>query len=341
MSGPSKIIRESLFVGLFSAAVYLGGLAVVTNPPLSEDRPAGAPGSGAALSVSAGAWYDSTHPGIPVLCHHYFRGQTTPKQFLKILGALFFNLPLLDGMDEWTQTSAVFEAQMDYLAREGYESVGLEDVAAWQRGVRELPPKAVVITIDDGDRSVAAHAYPVLKKHGFKATLFIVTSEVGRKWDRVDCLDWGELARLEETGVFSVQSHSHDLHRKVRTREGDLPVFVAAKRGLYEFPAYDSWEEAVYDDLRISRETIEQRLGREVSALAWPYGFGDASLDSVAAAAGFRVLCTLGAGSNRRIRPAAGRAPWQLMEIRRHTITARISPRSFEEILDGDFKPPR
>ncbi len=337
----NRTLAQCVAVGLVSAVIYLAGFAAVTHPPLSADRPGSAPFSAPAFARGPNVWYDSTQAGIPVLCHHYFRGQTTPTQVFRILGALFFNLPLLDGMDVWTQSSKVFEAQMEYLAREGYESVGLEDVAAWQRGTGTLPPKPVVITIDDGDRSIVEHAYPILKRLGFKATLFVVTSEVGQRWDRVDCLDWDELARLAGTGVFTVESHSHDLHRKVRTRDGDLPVYVAAKLGLYEFPGFDSWQDAVYDDLLTSRQSIEQHLGRDVSSFAWPYGFGDAELDSVAAAAGFRVLCTMGAGSNRRIRFVDDPRPWQLLEIRRFTITARTSLRTFEKIFAVGVKTAR
>jgi peptidoglycan/xylan/chitin deacetylase (PgdA/CDA1 family) len=336
-----RTLTQCVGVGVISAVIYIAGFAAVTHPPFSADRPRIAPIPAPAFASGPRAWYDSTQAGIPVLCHHYFRGRTTPAQVFRILGALFLNLPLLDDMDVWTQSSEVFEAQMEYLSREGYESVGLEDVAAWQRGAGTLPPKPVVITIDDGDRSIVEHAYPILKRLGFKATLFVVTSEVGKRWDRVDCLDWDELARLEGTGVFTVESHSHDLHRKVSTGDGDLPVYVAAKLGLYDFPGFDSWQDAVFDDLSKSKRSIEQHLGGHVSSFAWPYGFGDAELDSVAAAAGFHVLCTMGAGSNLRIRFFGDSRPWQLLEIRRYTITARTSLRTFERIIAADIKSAR
>jgi peptidoglycan/xylan/chitin deacetylase (PgdA/CDA1 family) len=227
----------------------------------------------------------------------------------------------------------------------------------------------VVITFDDGDRSVVDYAYPILQKHGFKATLFVVTSEVGRKWDGVDCLGWDDLRRLRESGVFSIQSHSHDLHRKVKTSEGTLPVSVAAQYGLYRFPGAPSWQKGVYDDLRTSRLLIEQHVGGEVNSLAWPYGFGEVALDSVAASAGFATLCTLGAGRNRRlpwaswvdtagesIEEARGVAPvsaapaqhdgftvgkvspgrrvlWERMEIRRYAVTARTSLNTFAKLV--------
>ena len=367
---------EVVLLGVFSGVVALAALILLTHPP--------APLEGVAKSAKrqermvessergAGqrkGLYDKSSSGVPVLCHHYLREKTTPIQFLKILGALFFNLPLLDDMDPWTQTATTFEAQMAYLKKAGYETVDLADVVAWQRGLRELPPKPVVITFDDGDRSVVDYAYPVLKKYGFKATLFVVTSTIGQKWDRVNCLGWEDLRRLRESGVFSIQSHSHDLHRKVRTSEGALPIFVAAKCGLYDFPGARSWEAGVYDDLRTSRSLIEQNVGGDVNSLAWPYGFGDAALDSVAASAGYTALCTLGEGTNRRFRraswietagksieeqwgavatvatpsysdstratpkPLGQRVFWEQLEVRRYTITARMSLGTFEKLV--------
>ncbi len=371
-----RVLGEALLVGVVSAAIFLAALAVISG--LSSPR--GSVGTSSKSRVeshgtmldgarSPAAVDDSSSPGVPVLCHHYLRSKTTPRQFVKILGALFLNLPLLEDMDVWTQSATVFDAQMAYLEREGYETVDLNDVVAWRHGLRELPPKPIVITFDDGDRSVLDYAYPILKKHGFKATLFVVTSQVGQKWDRVDCLGWDELRRLQQSGVFTIQSHSHDLHRKVKTSEGTLPVFVAARLGLYDMPGAVSSGEGVYRDLRASKELIEKHLGNKVSCLSWPYGFGDAVLDSVAVAAGYSVLCTLGEGTNRRLRSktaiepvattpeasgtgrfdsgrpgdpvvwrdtgdqAADRPHWAQGEVRRYTITARTSLRTFVNLL--------
>jgi peptidoglycan/xylan/chitin deacetylase (PgdA/CDA1 family) len=382
LSRSLRVLGEALLVGAISAAVFLSGLAAVCGgfssrrdverPSALAPAPSGTvpPTRESSATPSGTEWTampdDDDSPGVPVLCHHYLRPETTPRQFVKILGALFLNLPLLEDMDVWTQTAGVFDAQMAYLEREGYETVDLDDVAAWRDGIRELPPKPIVITFDDGDRSAFDYAYPILKKHGFKATLFVVTSEVGKKWDRVDCLGWDELRRLQQSGVFTIQSHSHDLHRKVKTSEGMLPIFVAARLGLYEMPGAASWAEGVYRDLHRSKQLIEEHLGNKVTCLSWPYGFGDAELDSVAVSAGYSVLCTLGEGRNRRVRSmteAAGatldvernrwfedataadpgffRIPacvtvndhYRTQNVRRYTITARTSLTAFEKLL--------
>jgi hypothetical protein len=206
---------ETILLGVLSGVVVLGAFALLIHPPAAlrsvanpvniqpvEFDPRGDGVEGREVP------HGMPSSGVPVLCHHYLRGKTTPVGFLKILGALFFNLPLLDDMDTWTQSVAAFDAEMAYLKEAGYETVDLADVVEWQRGRGELPPKPVVITFDDGDRSVVDYAYPILQKHGFKATLFVVTSEVGRKWDRVDCLGWDDLRRLRESGYSPTRTIS-------------------------------------------------------------------------------------------------------------------------------------
>lgn len=314
----------------------------------TADRVAGA--TGAARTHRAIEVRTATAPdGIPILSYHYLRRRTGLLRFARILGALAFNLPLLDDMGIWTQTTAEFDRELRYLHDAGYETVDLEDLAAWRRGLRKLPPKPVVITFDDGDRSVLL-AVPILKRYGFKATLFIVTGRVGSRWQGVDALRWDEIAALEETGVFSIQSHTHDLHDKVKTAEGTLPVFIAASLGLYDFPGGRTWSDVLLDDLRASRRAIESRLGRDARFLAWPYGVGSDTIDSVAVAAGFEGVCTLRYGVNapldagappaelssvRRSGANGRKIDWDRWELKRYTMTARTSLRRFKKMMSG------
>ncbi|MCK4774793.1 MAG: hypothetical protein KAT30_08400, partial [Candidatus Krumholzibacteria bacterium] len=57
---------------------------------------------------------DYTTEGVPVFCHHFLRQNTSAFEVVKILGALFLNLPLLDNMDVWTQTASAFEKEIVY-----------------------------------------------------------------------------------------------------------------------------------------------------------------------------------------------------------------------------------
>jgi peptidoglycan/xylan/chitin deacetylase (PgdA/CDA1 family) len=277
---------------------------------------------------------------VPVLCHHFLRQRLDPFQFIRIAGALLLNLPVIENMDVWTQTVSSFEKQVAWLKENGYEAIDLRDVCEYRQGRRDLPDKPVIITFDDGDRSVLEFAFPILQKYGYKATLFIITDKVGQRWNGLTTLTWDEIKRLDESGLIAIESHTHDMHKKVKTSEGRMPVFLAASRGLYTFPDGKSWEAVVYDDLATSRRLIETHLGRDARHLAWPYGSGNAAIDSIAVAAGFETISSLDEGINDIVMgiwpddlSTLSASDAEKLELKRFTITARTSIRGFSKMM--------
>src|SRR2546427_9509435 len=72
-----------------------------------------------------------------------------------------------------------FDAQLALLRRCGYESVSFADYLAYRRGAARLPRRPVIITFDDGYRCNRDVALPLLQRHGFRATIFLVAERVG------------------------------------------------------------------------------------------------------------------------------------------------------------------
>jgi peptidoglycan/xylan/chitin deacetylase (PgdA/CDA1 family) len=280
---------------------------------------------------------------VPVLCYHYVRRPASPFQFARVFGYVVLSLPLLDDSELWKVSRRGFERQMEYLASRGYRTISLDELHEWQMGRRVLPAKSVVITFDDGEESVYDYVYPVLEKHGFKATMFVITSRVGTRWNGIQCLDWHRLRELERSGVFDIESHTHDLHYKVGERDDAAPVFVAASQDGSARHVNDRWAGELFDDLAKSRDQIERHIGRTPRFLAWPYGFGNPSVDQVAVDAGFTRTCALRARPNRRL--DAGQtlvlSDTERFEIPRYTVTARTSLRVFREMIDGTYLPAR
>jgi peptidoglycan/xylan/chitin deacetylase (PgdA/CDA1 family) len=262
--------------------------------------------------------------GVPVLCYHYFRPGFTAGRLARVLGAVFLNLPTVPDKDFWTTTAPSFDRQMAYLHERGFRTIELEHLVAWQEGRQTIPERSVVITIDDGDRSVVEHAVPVLRKYGYRATLFLITGLAGeRSWNDLDLVDWETLRALESEGVLRVESHTHGMHSKVRSGAGQVPRFLVECHGESGAPTLDS---PLGHDLRRSREAIARELGRESRFLAWPFGFGSAAVDSLARAAGFERVLTLRPVRNPA-RPSTA--------VHRYAITARTSPLAFRTIVDG------
>jgi peptidoglycan/xylan/chitin deacetylase (PgdA/CDA1 family) len=278
---------------------------------------------------------------VPVLCYHYVRGPVGPVHFARVFGYVVLSLPLLDDSELWRVSERSFERQMEYLVAHGYHAVTLEDLHEWQLGRRTLPPKPVVITFDDGDESVYDFAFPVLRRLGLRATIFVVTGRVGMRWNDVRCLDWARLRELQRSGVFDIQSHTHDLHYKVAVGRDVLPVCVAVSERSGEIDDGGRWEDALFDDLSRSRAAIQRQIGRTPEFLAWPYGFGNPAVDQIAMEAGFLRTCALRARTNAPIDfgDKLLLSDTDRYEIPRYTITARTSLRAFRRMLEGTFQP--
>lgn len=233
---------------------------------------------------------EGRNAGVPILCYHYFRPGLTPSRFVRVLGAVFLNMPSVPKNDFWTNTVPEFDRQMRWLHENGYRTITVDELVDWMDGGPH-PGKAVAITIDDGDRSVVEHAVPVLRRYGFRATLFLLTGRVGTSgWNDIEFVTWDELRALEAEGVLRVESHTHRMHRKHRVGGQAVPDFLLAARDSTGAVAPDS---RLVRDLQASRWVISRELGREPSFLAWPFGFGDAVVDSLALAAGYRRVLTL------------------------------------------------
>jgi len=275
---------------------------------------------------------------VPVLCYHYLRGGGGPLRVLKVLAYVVLSLPVLDDADVWTVTEDQFEKQMRWLSENGYETVSLKQVARWREGSVEMPPKPVVITFDDGDRSVLEHAWPVLDRYGFTASLFVVTGKVGESWKGVDNLSWAELRQMHDSGTFDIQSHTHDLHHKVSKGRHHVPVVLAGANGDHEFEAYRSWEDAILDDLGTSRALIRRHIGVESQFLAWPYGHGGEAVDQVAVEAGFKGIVTMQGSNNQRFGDSVsdGTPAWRQLEIDRFPVSARTTLPLFRKVVRGE-----
>jgi peptidoglycan/xylan/chitin deacetylase (PgdA/CDA1 family) len=148
-------------------------------------------------------------------------------------------------------TPHMFTRQMVYLRTNGYSAIGLEEV---ERRL-ERPTcvnRCVVITFDDGYSDFYLHAYPVLEKYGFTATVFLPTSFIGEtrlEFNGKSCLTWSEIRELVKCGVsFGSHTVTHPRLRDVDSR-------------------------ALNEEVVASKRTIEQKLGMIIRSFAYPFAF--------------------------------------------------------------------
>lgn len=185
-------------------------------------------------------------------------------------------------MSAYRVTPENFEEQLRYLCDAGYYSIGLEDWQAAAATRMPLPGKAVLITFDDGYRDFLIYAWPLLKRYGFSATVFLVAEKIGRSnsWDsafgeEVPLLGWQEIRQLRSEGVeFGSHSATH------RPLTG-LSVTDVVREGAR------------------SRVILERELKTPIRAFAYPYGDVDAVVQHLIGACGyvFGLSCQEGLSS--------------------------------------------
>lgn len=182
---------------------------------------------------------------VPILCYHRFGS----------------------GNNKMIMSPGNFAAQLDWLARNDYQVVRLSQLTGFLAGREALPPRSVVITIDDGYESVYRHAYPLLKKYGFPATLFAYTDFIGTN----DGLSWAQLQDMAGSGLVDIQAHSKSHRNLVERSPGETD---------------ERYRQNIETELRAPRELLERRLAQaKVQVRHFAYPFGDASdvvLDAMA-----------------------------------------------------------
>jgi peptidoglycan/xylan/chitin deacetylase (PgdA/CDA1 family) len=169
-----------------------------------------------------------------------------------------------------TVRTSDFAGQLAWLRAQNISLLPLHEVV--DRLKHGEPPSrspAVVITADDGHRSVFSEMYPLIQRYGVHVTLFIYPSAISNS---VDALTWGELGEMLKSGWVDVQSHTY-WH----------PNFHIEKRRLAP-AAYEAFARA---QLMHSKARLEERLGIDVDLLAWPFGIYDMQLEQLAMDCGY------------------------------------------------------
>jgi peptidoglycan/xylan/chitin deacetylase (PgdA/CDA1 family) len=154
-----------------------------------------------------------------------------------------------------------FAEQMDYLDANGYAVIGLEEYIGMAAGNGSLPRDAVAVTFDDGYRDNYTNAFPVLRQHGFTATVFLATDYMDLKHatafvseetgisEGPEMLRWEEIGEMSENGI-TFGSHTMSHKRLDSLTDKDFEYEISRSKGI-----------------------IEERTGRNVSCFCFPYAF--------------------------------------------------------------------
>ena len=142
-------------------------------------------------------------PQVPILCYHQIR-DWRPRDS--------------KSAKDYIIPTAAFQEQMQMLADSGYHTILPDQLYAYLATGAPLPPKPVMLTFDDGDLDQYETATPILEKHGFKASFFIMTVAIGRR-GKQPYMDKAQIKDLSDRG-HTIGAHTWD-HHNVKKYQGD------------------------------------------------------------------------------------------------------------------------
>jgi len=185
-----------------------------------------------------------------------------------------------DEPDPLAVTPRRFAEQMAVLAAGRYTLVDLAEAAEMlRRG--EAPPRSVALTFDDGYLDIVRHALPVLARHGFMATVFVVPGaidgDVSFEWyeHQPELIGWPDVVRLDRSSPLRFEAHTTTHPNLLMLAEDD------ARR-----------------EISGCKEQLEHRLGRPARAFCYPGGLFGAREIALVEQAGYRTAVSCEPGIN-------------------------------------------
>jgi len=167
-------------------------------------------------------------------------------------------------------TEKQFEDHLSYLKREGYKSISFAEALQIKKDC--TPGKFVIITFDDGYEDNYTLAFPLLKKYGFTALIFLVAQYEYNAWDeesnepKLKMMNQQQLLEMMKYGIeFGSHTLTHADLSKISIEE--------TRRELVE-----------------SKKILEAKLGKEISTFAFPYGNCNEAIKQIAKETGYKFV---------------------------------------------------
>lgn len=168
-----------------------------------------------------------------------------------------------------------FERQMDYLHRNNYQCLGLDEAVKFITEKRPHPKKSFVITFDDGFRDLYTTVWPILERYGFTATIFFVAGCAGQdsNWDgqsghmAAPLMTWVEAREMVQAG-FTFASHTVTHPR--------LPALDTA---------------TARHEIQDSKHILQDQLGVEINFFSYPYSAHNDTIRQLVAESHYTAAC--------------------------------------------------
>lgn len=212
---------------------------------------------------------------------------------------------------DYAVSTKQFELHLDWLQKNGYHFINVDQLLKANEGKYKLPVKPVLLTVDDGYRSFYQDAYPIIKARKIPVVMSVVGSWLepkegsmvqfgDDKLARHKLLSWKEIKTMQDSGLVEIGSHSYNLHRGVTGNPQGNSEPAAITR------IYDA-NSKTYESDRDYTKRITQDLKKNISVfkahglhaprvMVWPYGRYNMETVQIAKKLGMPVAISLDDG---------------------------------------------
>lgn len=223
--------------------------------------------SAASSSVSAAAADSQMKPGVA----YVKRDPSVPYSVPEGVSVLMYHMIGDIQNNAAVMTEANLRLQMNYLRDHGYHPITMQELYDYITKGAPLPEKPVCITFDDGYLDSYTIVYPLMKEYGFPWTLFLITDDVGKPYNR---MTWDQLKEMADSHTVTIANHtlSHPkLHNLATAKEKEKEIVEA-------------------------NEALKCHLGIDNAWLAYPYGDYDDQVVEICKKAGIKMAVTTDSG---------------------------------------------
>lgn len=268
----------------------LAGARAHGQAPATQ-APAGTPPTPAAASASATPTTDQAAPGNPAAPPQPAAAavaEPLPDDGAQVAVLGYHEFAAGASETAMRISTEKFRKQMQAIRDLGIPVIPMSDFEAWKRGEKNLPPKSIVITMDDGWKSVYTDAYPILKEFGFPFTLFLYKNYIdgGGKALTSDMIR--EMMQNGATLGSHSTSHPYPATIKKHRNEGPAP-----------------YTRFLTTELGDSKRFIEERFNVKVNTFAYPGGYHTEEMIPLAAQFGYQFMFTVQPAKVHRNTPNA------------------------------------
>jgi peptidoglycan/xylan/chitin deacetylase (PgdA/CDA1 family) len=176
--------------------------------------------------------------------------------------------------DKWRLNSVSeksFEYQMNFLKRHGFEVISFDDLVNGIKEGHEFSRNTVVLQFDDGYEDNYRYAFPILKKYGFPAIIFLISDKVGSTY----YLTWDQIKEMENNNIMFGAHTRHHVY---------LPMVSLA---------------VAQDEIAGSKKIIEDHLGHKIDYFCYPTGGFTKDIKGLVMDAGYKAAVTTNRGKGK------------------------------------------